>query len=395
LKWNNKGYQFDEIGKLFEQRKRIMIYGAGEQGIYLLEKLNFLNCVDGFIDQDTEKQRTGICGLPVLEPDAVLNKRDKVHLIIIGTNQHNAAEIKKALVLAGYSEGSDFWSCEDEKTTAVFALYAYGKVYLSSSCLIPSTVCNLNCEKCLNFTPALNTFKRHVTKSVEQLREEVDLLFHWVDFIPRFQISGGEPLLYPYFCEIVEYVGANYRDKIGDRFETVLNGSVIPTDQQCLVMKKYDVLAIVDDYTENVPICSRNRKKIIEQLVRFNIRMEDNFVPEWFDLDIEHMDNSQLSGEEMAAYFDNCGNPWNYFEKGKLYACNFNSFAIKAGLIAETPDDYFDLNAEITPSRKKELVEFILGYNNRGYAGLCRHCAGWAKSNPKCVPVAVQVGENI
>lgn len=48
MKWNNKGHEFDEIGQRFKVNKRVWIYGAGENGRDLFERLKFADCVEGF-----------------------------------------------------------------------------------------------------------------------------------------------------------------------------------------------------------------------------------------------------------------------------------------------------------------------------------------------------------
>ncbi len=52
MKWSNKGHEFDLIGRKFKVNKKVFIYGAGECGKYLFNKLLFVNCVEGFIDND-------------------------------------------------------------------------------------------------------------------------------------------------------------------------------------------------------------------------------------------------------------------------------------------------------------------------------------------------------
>ena len=63
-----------------------------------------------------------------------------------------------------------------------------------------------------------------------------------------------------------------------------------------------------------------------------------------------------------------------------MYACNFARFAEKTGLHKEPEESSFDFT-RMDESRKKELLEFTLNYNERGYVELCKRCAGWASIN--------------
>ena len=42
MKWTNKGHQFDEIGKMLQNKRIFYIYGAGENGKHVLEHIKFL-----------------------------------------------------------------------------------------------------------------------------------------------------------------------------------------------------------------------------------------------------------------------------------------------------------------------------------------------------------------
>ena len=41
---------------------------------------------------------------------------------------------------------------------------------------------------------------------------------------------------------------------------------------------------------------------------------DSNYVPEWFSLDVEHTEHSDMTDLQLENYFDNCGSPWNCLE---------------------------------------------------------------------------------
>jgi organic radical activating enzyme len=267
----------------------------------------------------------------------------------------------------------------------VYALYEADKLVLSSGCFIPSTVCNLNCRNCLNFTPYIREFE---TRTIESLKADVDLLFHTIDYFGRFQISGGEPMLYPKLNELIAYIGEHYRGQIGC-FETVMNGTIVPDDDICRSAKKYELTMILDNYVNEIPPQMNHRSEIIAQFERFELLWLDNTVEDWFDLDIDGTDNTDMTEEQLQEWFDICNMPWHNYENGRFYTCNFARFAEKAGIHSEPETSSYSIK-EFTPQKKKELLEFSLHYNEKGYVELCKHCSGWGECNPKRVSVAVQ-----
>ena len=55
MKWKNKGHEYDNINQEFNKQTQIWIYGAGDNGKSLYQRLSFADCVQGFIDNDINK----------------------------------------------------------------------------------------------------------------------------------------------------------------------------------------------------------------------------------------------------------------------------------------------------------------------------------------------------
>ena len=83
-------------------------------------------------------------------------------------------------------------------------------------------------------------YKEQRDCTFEELKNNVDLLFSRVDYIVYFALLGGEPTLNPALGDILEYIGETYREKCG-RLAYVVNGSIIPSDEIFMIMKKYDI----------------------------------------------------------------------------------------------------------------------------------------------------------
>ena len=392
MKWTNPGHQY----AVFSKKKKIYLYGAGECGnahLEYLRKNSLIRMLDGFLDRDPGKQIDGVCGYPVINPSVVFESVTDDHIVFLCIRDADIRHrIRRRLETAGHFYGFDFFDLLEEpqlfeKIYPIVLAYNFGEVKLSSSCCIPSTLCNLNCRDCLNFTPYIRKF---VSRPLNEVCRDEDLFFQWVNRVDRFQISGGEPLLYKDLPSLIEYLGVHYRDRMGV-FEVVFNGTVVPGEDVCRKIKDYDMRVILDDYRQSIPQQLDHRKEIIASFERFDISWVDNAVPEWFSLDIENTDNSNLSDGELTEYFDFCGNPWHYYQDGKLYSCNFAAFAMNAGLISCSENDCFDFNQPRTKENEIRLFEFANNFTEKGYVDFCKRCAGWASFNHRPrVPVAVQ-----
>ena len=171
---------------------------------------------------------------------------------------------------------------------------------------------------------------RFEVRPLEEVKADLDLFFSCVGYIGLLHISGGEPLLYPHLAECMRYIMERYSSKIYS-LETVTNGTVTPPKEK--------------------------------------------------------------TPEELTEKYSRCHVPWQEYYKGRLYTCNYASFAAKAGITppidaAET----YDLRAH-TRKNVKEAAEFRAGYSQKGYAQFCRQCAGYVEINPHKVRPAVQKRE--
>ncbi|WP_033152804.1 radical SAM protein [Pseudobutyrivibrio ruminis] len=402
MRWTNRGKQYKEISDHLSKRKKICLYGnESSREFFLLNICHpFLRkAVDCYITIDITAEEKDVYPYPIYSDDILFSQHDVSHIIVVTQMDEYRNKMVERLNRAGYTHGWDYFLYNDSfwgdiyglnhPFLPLFSLYAMNKVYTTSGCIVPDTTCNLNCRDCLNFTPYL---KKHITYDYDCIRKDADLYFKWIDYSERFQVSGGEPLLYRDFNKVIKYIGENYRNQIGV-YETVFNGTVVPSDETCELIKKYDMTVYLDNYIDSIKKQANQREKIIQKFEKYQIKWIDNTVEEWFSLDIENTDNSWMNENELTHYFDSCNNPWHAYDGGKLYSCNFARFASKAGLYDESQNDYFNLS-KMTDERRGELVEFMLGYTTKGYVDFCKNCSGWGPSNKNRVPVAVQLENN-
>lgn len=373
MKWTRKGHELDHVYDKIQKKDKYYIFGAGDYGSQLYQIMKDEITVLGYIDNSPARQGQNLHGQKIYQLSDVKLSEDTA--IIVAVSQIARSGLVSKLDEEGYIEGEDYFKME--LFLSVWYVYRYNKVYFMSVSMLPSTACNLNCELCLNFNPYAG---KPDVRSLAQVKEDIDLFFQAVDYVMLYHVSGGEPFLYPYFAEVIEYLGTRYRDRILT-LRTVTNGTVVPPDSLLQRLSEIDFEITVDDYRDAVPDSKEDFERLIQKLNKYKIKYEINKAESWIDLAPTRTDHSMWTEEQLIEHFDNCAQTWQELRDGKLYSCNYDGYATVARINEQQKEEVFDLG-NFQPEQKKELVEFRLGYNEKGYTNLCKHCRGFYMDNP-------------
>ena len=93
----------------------------------------------------------------------------------------------------------------------------------------------------------------------------------------------------------------------------------------------------------------------------------------------------------MILHRDRCSQSWQELRDGRIYNCNYAAYATVAGIAGEQDiEETYDL-ASFDAGKKKELIEFRLGYTTKGYTNFCRKCSGFTPENNEAVKPAIQI----
>lgn len=382
MKWTNKGHEFDYIGKNFKRNTKVYIYGAGENGIDLFKRMHYINCIEGFIDNDTQKVGKYIEGKKInsLQDFLLLDKPD--HIVVVAQSLENTPRSLQQLLVWGYIEGRNLFDFHTflDFYLPIFAYYAYDIVYVPVVSFLMTTLCNLDCKGCLNFNH-FNANRKHYP--IERLKKDVDIFFEHVDTIGLFHLCGGEPFLYPQFAELINYILSKYSERIFC-LGTTTNGTVIPSDELCKALCNTKVKVWLDDYRENVAL-SREKMQDVECKLQANgINYEVNAVDSWLNIMKESTDDDIKHTLVKAS---SCNVPFLSLKDGKIYGCNYCDYAHEANVCDISPSDYFDLRQENDSSY---LMEYVMGYSENGYYSLCKTCKGFSTINKDKLLVAEQ-----
>ena len=383
MKWKNMGHEYDFAYTNIKDKKRFYLFGAGDYGTQFIKIIESKINIVGYIDNDPDKQGKVINGYRCFSLNEVILDSDES--IIVTMSQIARVEPVEQLKNAGYVKNDSFFVIEE--FLSIYFAYKHNKVYFSSISFLPSTACNLNCKNCLNFNPFTKQF---YVREWEDLKKDIDLFFSCVDYIMLFHVSGGEPLIYKHTADLIEYINKNYGDRIGT-LRTVTNGTIVPKEEVLEKLSKCNVEITVDDYRKAVPRFNDRFKQLIDKLEEYNIKYYINTVESWIDLAPEKTDYTLWSDEKLEAHRESCNQSWQELRDGKLYSCNYAAYATVAGIAGDQDlEEVYDLR-QFTSEKKKELVEFRLGFTTKGYTNFCKTCKGFTPENNVNVDVAVQV----
>ena len=383
MKWKDRGHEYDDMYQKIREKKHFYLFGAGDYGQQFSHIFEKEIEIKGFIDNDPLKQNTIIHGRQCCSLDKIVLSTDTG--IIVTMSQIARVKPVQQLKEHGYIKNKDFFIIEE--FLSVYHVYKNDMVYFSSISFLPSTACNLNCRNCLNFNPFAKQF---YVREWEELVKDVDLFFSCVDRIMLFHISGGEPLIYRYTADLAEYIDKHYGDRI-DTLRMVTNGTIIPKDEVLEKLSHCHLEITVDDYREAVPRFAERFDQLIHKFNEYHIKYYVNKADSWIDLAPEKTDYSNWSERQLEIHRESCSQSWQELRDGKLYSCNYAAYATVAGIAGEQDiEEVYDLT-EFTADKRKELVEFRLGYTTKGYTNFCKKCRGFTPENSEEVEPAKQI----
>jgi hypothetical protein len=389
MKWTNKGRQFDELGAVFMQNNRIVLIGSREDNINLYTKLSFLDVNitlysvpydPAFINRLSADQNA----LTEFLRSKSLDTPGKTVVINYPNPSHVHEFIDVFTKTGKYQKNmnvfpvNDFMGYSGYGYISIFSVYVKNIVYFPHICAVITTVCNLNCKYCLNFQAFI---KNQNHGNLEEIKKDIDILFSHVDRIGRFHVSGGEPLLHPQLDEIVYYIHTRY----GDRIECLMmttNGKVIPSDHLCQVFRDCHCEIWPDNYLDGNPSLRPTYDQLIARIQKYGVYRQAFGEKEFFIKIFPPSRSCSGDGKvALIAKFNECADHWRGVTllHGQIRGCLYVSFAVTAGLVTEeeSAGEFLDLN-ELgdSPIDKRTIVEYRLGYSDKGYNEFCKWCDG-------------------
>ena len=381
MKYEHLHHELDkEFAIWINSENQYYLWGAAGKGTTFIRRYENKLSIKAVVDKDSNKQGQNLLGVKIISPEASELRGEKV---IICTEAYR--EVSKYLENLGLRENIDY--IDYKRFATIYDWYMEGKVYINRVDISVTNRCTLNCEGC---NMLMSYYHNPQDRRLDEIKQDLDSFFRWVDTVEDMNLLGGEPLLYPELVEVLNYIQDNYRDKIIDIY-MFTNGMCNLSEKLLEISHRMDVIYDVSDYTYGLPQLEPRLEKFQETLSRHQIRYVRKKMDFWLDFGFETADHSGESEEQKIAFFHRCGAPFRGLRDRKFYFCHLEASAIELGEWEEQEGDTFLLEP-YDANKRIELLEFNLGYSKRGYPSICMRCKGCCSETK--IGVAVQRKRN-
>lgn len=369
--------------KDWENLDQIILFGFGRQGKRLYKALKNDFIIVAIVENDRNKIGITEEGVEILsfeDAKSILGK----YKVVVTTAEYHYKEIQQQLKDFGLKENKDFVMYQQFVSEWYYKFKR--KIYLLKTDIMVTPACSLNCENCSQFVPY---WKEKKSFSIEMLKSDLDSYFRCVDFVMDMNIVGGEPFLFSKLDQYIEYIGDNYRNKIG-YLGFITNGTIMPPDDTLKLINKYDIGVSISDYSNEVEY-SQKIEMLCKALDKFEISYVVNKNIQWFDFGYPRKPYNYKK-ESCAQHMKTCNTICHCLNDGKVYYCGTAWAAEKSGIFPKDKKGYINLNNINASSldEKKNIIECCLGNIEDGYLEFCRVCGGYGNDNDNRVVTAKQ-----
>ena len=390
MKWMNKGHEIGKKDISFSNgfHEKIYVFGAGKIGKVTGLSLAAFGLLGGYIDNNRTRQGTEFLNKPIVSLEDYLSQEDEPAIVVACAKKHEL-EIEQQLKQNQLVWGKDYFFSEEfhKRILPIIATLYFDKVYMQLAQITLTERCSLKCKKCAHACYNVDSSNQDLT--LDQVHKSADSFFAKVDFINEFVLIGGEPLLYKDLSNVIAYIGERYRSQMAI-FCITTNGTIVPDEEVLQACQKYKVLFRISNYAKAIPRLKESHQKLIQVLEKYDIgyrlSAED---ASWIDYGFEYL-NKELDEEKLTETFDKCLTPCREIRENRLYFCVMARSVSDNLHFDEGKDDYLDLDQLNGENYKRELMEFNLGYSEKGYLDMCHSCHGMDAVNYP-IPVAEQL----
>ena len=371
MKWENKGEEWNTFQFQQPEPEKYYVFGAGDIGRGLYVTLSRFQMFAGFIDNNVQKQNNVFCGQPVHSYQWFL-ENGKGGTLVIAANEENEVEISRQL-----RENNCRYYLSGIFLHRILPLRLFRErdlLLMNLAQICVTERCTLSCAKCAHGCWAVS---RHAEDmKPEEVYFSADSLFSRIDYIHEFVLIGGEPLLYRHLKEAVDYIGGKYRDQMGT-FSITTNGTITPDRALLDSCKKHRVLFRVSNYVKAIPALQGQYDKLEKLFSETGVGYSLGKAEEvWWDYGFSDTLQEE-SAEQLIHKFDQCMTPCRETRNGKLYYC------VMARSVSDNlgyhmgEDDFLDLGSLPEGDLgRRILLEYNLGYSEKGYLDMCAKCRG-------------------
>ncbi|MBQ7158635.1 MAG: 4Fe-4S cluster-binding domain-containing protein [Treponema sp.] len=371
----------EEWGKL----KKIILFGCGRQGKKMFATLHRDFEIVAVVDNSPAKQGTMFCGHAVLSFDEAKKFMPQCK-IIVTASQYYYQDIRVQLKDAGFVENKDFIMYQQFVTEWY---YKYkNRVNVLKTDISLTTLCTLNCENCMQFLPYWKAGRRKETP-LSEIKENVKAYFQCVDYLLDLDVVGGEPFLCSRINQFIEYIGEQWRDRIG-YIGFITNGMIVPKDETLERLHHYSMDVSISDYSGDIQY-NHKIEILCEKLEQYHISYMRNKNIDWFDFGFPK-DKYHYEGDAAIRHMQCCNSIEHILDDKKLFYCGMEWSAQKGGIFPIEEKAYVDLEKIAAGEiERKAILEMILANIEGGCLEFCKVCGGFGIDNNNRVATAKQL----
>lgn len=385
MKWIHQEHELDAVAEQYLKIDTLYIWGTGVNGTDCINFLEWLKIDQDFaiyfVNSKPEKQGTLYHGYPVLSPEELFVRYGETS-VIASSNEEISGILREHHI--PYFDLAISNSCGKQMFIqhflCTYLLYKYNILLSHWMDFNPTTRCNLNCEGCLNFN---NEIQSPINVSLDVFKNHIDAVFEKIDVCYSFHFSGGEPFLSKELPSILRYLSDTYGKKIYNKF-VITNGTIYPDQELLEALKQGNYWVFIDDYRDTVPLTQERIPQIEDRLRSYGIRFKTTRAEVWANLEFGTKKYRDFSEDALIEHKDSCNTFLQGFSDAKIYSCCYEEFAFHAHVI-----DHADFIC-IRSASKKKILEYRLGYTEKGYVDMCRQCRGIGADTKQIKP-AVQI----
>lgn len=224
--------------------------------------------------------------------------------------------------------------------------------------IMPTTRCNMRCKGCSSLLPL---FTKPQDIPLERIIEDFEIFFSGIDQCMRITV-GGEPFMFPYLKEVLEYLLA--QEKVLG-IMLITNSTILPKPEVLELIQNPKVFVEISDYG-HLEKMSRLINVLEENKVNFIVLTEQTWT------DMGGVECRNRTEEELRFQYLNCDQSRviKGMHNGSFYTCARSARMVALGAYT-SERDYFELK----PEEKGAIVrEKIKDMYYRETADSCNHC---------------------
>ena len=252
------------------------------------------------------------------------------------------------------------------------------KVELPSTSVMVTEFCSLRCKLCLAYIPYYKEY-RHMNLNVA--KKIIKRYFNIVDFVDKFSITGGEPLLNPELDLILLEI-FRYSSQIKKEIILITNGTILLKDELINILKQNrKIKVIVNNYEGLSLYAEKNYEILCSNGINAILYTEDNRYG-WIDCRDHTLKHATIEDCIKQAKCCEFFRGKKYvISRGNLYTCTRAAYRIQENIITYTDSDYLDLlcDEESFEADKQKLNKML----NAEYTVSCAYCDGLTKNSKK------------